>query len=72
MRSITPGDDTSMRWNENRRSGCERALARFPSEPFERSSTASTRQPSARSRSTSVEPMNPAPPVTIAFMRALS
>ena len=34
----------------------------------ERSSTASTRQSSARSRSTSVEPMKPAPPVTIAFI----
>ena len=39
-----------------------------PSEPVERSSTTSTRQPSASSRSTSVEPMNPAPPVTSAFI----
>ena len=68
MRSITAGDDTSMRWNEKRRSGCDRAFARFPSDPFERSSTASTCQPSASSRSTSVEPMKPAPPVTIAFI----
>ena len=35
--------------------------------PVERSSTTSTSQPSASSRSTSVEPMNPAPPVTSAL-----
>ena len=41
-----------------------RASARFASDPVERSSTTSTSWPSASRRSTSVEPMNPAPPVT--------
>ena len=42
-----------------------RASARLTSDPVDRSSTTSTSWPSARSRSTRVEPMNPAPPVTI-------
>ena len=33
IRSTTAGDDTSMRWNEKRRSGCERASARLASDP---------------------------------------
>ena len=32
MRSTSAGDATSMRWNEKRRSGCERASARLPSD----------------------------------------
>ena len=37
----------------------------WPSDPVDRSSTTSTAWPSARSRSTRFDPMNPAPPVTI-------
>ena len=43
------------------------ASARLASEPVDRLSTTSTVWPSARSLSTSVEPMNPAPPVTSAL-----
>ena len=46
-----------------------RAAARFPSEPVDRSSMTSTACPSASSRSTSVLPMNPAPPVTRCLVR---
>ena len=48
-----------------------RASARLASDPVDRSSSTSTSWPSASRRSTSVEPMNPAPPVTRVFMRAL-
>ena len=54
----------SRRWNVNRRLRWARASARLASEPDDRSSTTSTSWPSASSRSTSVEPMKPAPPVT--------
>ena len=53
-------------WNESSWSRSARASARLASEPVERSSTTSTAWPSASSRSTRVEPMNPAPPVTSA------
>ena len=44
--------------------GVQRASVRLASDPVDRSSTTSTSCPSASSRSTRVEPMNPAPPVT--------
>src|SRR5689334_252101 len=44
-----------------------RASARLAREPVARLSTTSTECPSARSRSTSVDPIKPAPPVTSAF-----
>ena len=42
----------------------EPASAKFDSEPDEKSSTTSTSCPSTRSRSTRLDPMKPAPPVT--------
>ena len=42
----------------------------LPSCPVERSSSAQTSQPSASSSSLRCDPMNPAPPVTSAFMLA--
>src|SRR5579872_2849448 len=67
--SSSPSPRTSRLWKRNPlRPVAPAVLAqdRLWSEPVERSSTTSTSWPSARSRSTSVEPMKPAPPVTSA------
>ena len=66
--SATDGSQMSIWWNENSWSLVERASDRFASLPVERLSTTSTEWPSARSRSTRLEPMNPAPPVTSALI----
>ena len=64
IRSTTSVERTSI-WCTVRLWPAEaRASARLASDPVDRSSTTSTVCPSARSRSTRVEPMNPAPPVT--------
>ena len=59
-----PPRTTSARWNSKRPSPWARASSRLASVPVDRSSTATTRRPSASSRSTRVDPMKPAPPVT--------
>ena len=64
IRSVTAPERTSRRWNVMRWLRWPRASARFASDPIDRSSTTSTSWPSASSRSTRVEPMKPAPPVT--------
>src|SRR3954451_23310059 len=55
----------SSRWKLNLRFRWARASVRLASTPEDRSSMAWPPPPPASSRSTSVEPMNPAPPVTI-------
>ncbi len=53
-----------MSMTSSRKAGLLDASSRLSVRPVDRSSTASTSQPLANKRSTSVDPMNPAPPVT--------
>src|SRR5579884_1009257 len=62
--STSPVDRTSSWWKDIAFAPEERASARLARLPVDRSSTTSTVWPSARRRSTRVEPMKPAPPVT--------
>ena len=59
-------------WTLSSWSRLARASARLARDPVERSSSTSTAWPSASRRSTRVDPMKPAPPVTSAFIGATS
>src|SRR5262245_25093420 len=69
MTSTTCGSRTSSWWKPTRWLRSARASARLASEPVVRSSSTSTSWPSASRRSTSVDPMKPAPPVTTVLTR---